>query len=194
MSCGPLKRKGLPAGKTCALPLLPSPASRCPHSTSKTSVPGILIRGLNSRAILLAALRENVMRQCYWICFRLFKYFLSDRKPGQPSPFSPAGKPEKSGWISSFVFVHNSVRQQIFEHPLNSGHQAGSWGLSSVRSQRQSRKCYNGENQADRIRGRCVSTTLQSPKGFPEEVYRPRLQAEIRQRVEAVALERKVSG
>lgn len=59
VSCSLRKWKGLPAGETCALPLFPSPASGCPHSTSKTPVPGILIRGLNSRAILLAALREN---------------------------------------------------------------------------------------------------------------------------------------
>lgn len=173
----PLRRKGLPAGKACALLLFPSPASGRPHSTPTTSGPGVLIRGLNSRAVLLAALRGNVMRQCYWICFRLFKYFLPDRKAGQASPLVPqASLRSLVQFPLCFVLVHNSVSQQIFEHPLNSGHQAGSWGLSSVRSQRQSGECCDGEMQADRIRGRCVSTTPQSPKGFPGEVYRPRLQ------------------
>lgn len=74
------------AEKTChyASALL----SGCPHFTFKALAPGILIKGLNSKAVLLdwQLLEKKVMRRCYWICFRLFKYFLPQRKAGQVSP------------------------------------------------------------------------------------------------------------
>lgn len=53
-----LGSKGAPAGIVPALPLFPSPVW-CPHFTSKAPVQGILIKGLNSKTILLVALRRK---------------------------------------------------------------------------------------------------------------------------------------
>lgn len=51
--------EGCLLGKSELCPYSSALLSGCPHFTSKTLVQGILIKGFNSKAILLAALREK---------------------------------------------------------------------------------------------------------------------------------------
>lgn len=119
------------------------------------------------------------MRQCYWSCFRLFKYFFPDSKAGQVSPLVPqAILRSLIEFPLCFVFVHNSqpVGKYLSTH-RTLGIRLGPGG-STAQSQQQSRKGCDGEMQADTGQNGAGASlpTLRSQKGFPEEVSRPKLQ------------------
>lgn len=90
------------------------------------------------------------MRQCYWICFRLFKYFLPDRKAGQVSLLVPQAMLRSLIQLSlCFVYVHNSQSASKYlsaHETLDTG--LGPGGLQCPMAAA-IKKCCDGEMESD---------------------------------------------
>lgn len=140
------------------------------------------------------------MRQCYWICFRLFKYFLPDRKAGQVSPLAPQATLRcLIQFPLCFVFVHNS--QSVGKY-LSTYSTLGIW-LGKGGSTVPNHSCNPGNTVVGKYR--LTQDPVQAPvcshwgvrkasqKWHVGQHFTDELKL-ARQRGEAVTLERKVSG
>lgn len=76
-------------GKSKLCHYSPALLSGCPHFTPKALVQGILIKGLNSKAILLAALREKRNEAVLLDLLQVVQIFPPRKKSRSSLPLAP---------------------------------------------------------------------------------------------------------